>query len=171
MKRNLIQKLFLFTIVAIFLVTLLSIPSQANAKDLKYGSPHEITIKAVVPLLPEYKFLISKNSRIIISDKNVKPEENIDFSVELRGFENKALKNQSVFVVIRNSKTGKTLQVIPYDMNSETGVAKFSLNNSEDFSGRNIVQAYISTYKEPIAFKKEASFTVKKPNLIEKLFE
>lgn len=171
MKRNLIQKLFLCVTGAISVVTLLSFPFLAIAKTLEYSSPQDITIKAVVPLLPEYKFLISKNSEIIIADKNIEPGEQINFSVELRGFQNKALINQSAFANIKNNKTGEIVKIIPYDMDSRTGIAKFSLENSNDFLGKNTIQAFISTYKEPIVLKKDAFFIVKKSNLIAKFFE
>lgn len=171
MKRKLIQKLFLCATLAISVAALLSFPFLAIAKTLKYSSPQDITIKAVVPLLPDYKFLISKNSKILIADKSVRPGEKIDFTVELLGFQDKSLINQSAFVIIKNDKDGKVMEVFPYSMDSKTGIAKFSLENSADLLGKNIIQAFISTYGEPIKLKKEASFTVKEPNLFSRIFE
>lgn len=151
--------LFLALISSFFFVSIAFAkePQAPNGQDSK-----TITVRAVVPLTPEFVFSIKKNSSLKLEKAAFALGEEVRVKVKIVGGNNLLLRGHKINLLIVN-KQGETLVTISGETDND-GLTYFSFLADERLIGKNILRIIDTTYDEPIIILQEKIFIVYKPS-------
>lgn len=151
--------LFLALISSLFFVgvALAQEPQAPNEQDGK-----TITVRASVPLTPEFVFSIKKNSSVTLKKSAFALDEEINVRVTIMSGNSFPLRNHKINLQVVNNK--KEALFVLFRETDNDGIAFFSFSVDESLLGKNILRVVDITYNEPIIISQERIFVVYKPS-------
>lgn len=122
------------------------------------GLEKTVSVSAVVPLTPEFFYLIRKNSDITLQKKACIVGEESVIQVTIRGGKGEYLKNHRVILQISNEQ--KEILTSLFGTTDDVGRVMFSLRCTKLFLGRINIQVADMSYGKPAWLMDQAHFIV-----------
>lgn len=151
--------LFLALISSFFFV------SGAFAQELQAPNEQDgkkITVRASVPLTPEFIFSIKKNSSLELTKAAFALGEEVRVQVKIVSGNNFPLRNHKINLQVVNNK--KEVSLVLSRETDNDGLVYFSFIADVDLLGEHTLRAVDVTYDEPIIISKERALIVYKPS-------
>lgn len=112
------------------------------------GEGGVVTVTAVVPLTPEFAYVIRKNSIVSVEKEALVSGETARIETGIRGERGNALRGHRVRLSVMNAHD-KEVIALEKETDAE-GIVSFSFVVDKTFLGKNIVRMEDVTYGEPI---------------------
>lgn len=151
--------------VVLFLALISSFLFVSGALAQEPQAPNEqdgktITVRASVPLTPEFVFSIKKNSSVTLEKSVFVLDEEIRVQVKIAASNNFPLRNHKINLQVVNNK--KEVSLVLFGETDNDGIALFAFIAGADLLGKHTLRVVDITYDKPIAISQEISFIVHK---------
>lgn len=120
-----------------------------------------LTVRASVPLAPEFIYSIQKNSSLKLAKAAFALGDEINVQVKIAGGNDFSLRGHQINLQVVNNKK-KVLLVFSGETGND-GIAYFSFFADERLLGTHTLRVVDITYGEPIVISREGAFIVSKP--------
>jgi hypothetical protein len=163
--------------VILFIAFILSLFFVNDARAEAIPIPNEqdektITVRASVPLTPEFIYSIKKNSSITLEKYVFVLDEEVQVRVKIVGGNNFPLRGHKINLQILNERepafvgepasAGEKVVLVLFGETDNDGTIDFSFISDERLFGKNILRTVDITYGEDIVISNEQTFIVYK---------